>query len=221
MLNKIKQYFKEILIVFQTVLMIVLIIQVWILSDKFGKPSPAKKDTRRSTYQPRKINVDMDDLIKGAQYQGAKDGKVVLAFFNSYTCGFCRRVRDTLNLMLKKYPDDLKLVYKHYNRNQLDSKAGQAAECAGEQGKFWEMFNKIFDQGIKKDLNEYAAGIGLNKKKFKKCLTSGKYLAKTQADTKQGQTFGIRGTPGFIINSKMFTGYKKPDAFGKIIEAEL
>ena len=58
--------------------------------------------------------------------------------------------------LAKKYPDKLKIVYKHFNRGNIDSGTSQAAECAGEQGKFWEMYNIIFDKGARGDMNAYA-----------------------------------------------------------------
>ena len=90
-------------------------------------------------------------------------------------------------------------------------KASEAGLCAGDQGKFWEMHDKLFanQQALKpEDLIKHAEALGLDAAKFKDCLDTGKNAEKIKKRTAEGQKAGISGTPAFLI------GYIEPD--GKV-----
>ena len=92
-------------------------------------------------------------------------------------------------------------------------KAAEAAHCAGEQGKYWDMHDKIFaDQKAMepKDLSEYAKAIGIDTAKFQQCLDSGKYADAIKKDRTEGQKAGATGAPGF------FLGYTDPAKPGTV-----
>ena len=87
-------------------------------------------------------------------------------------------------------------------------KAAEAAHCAGEQGKYWEMHNQLFanQKAMEpKDLTEYAKTIGLDSQKFQQCLNSGKYAEEIKKDIAEAQNAGETGAPAF------FFGYAEPD----------
>jgi len=103
-------------------------------------------------------------------------------------------------------------------------KAAEAAGCAEEQGKFWEMHDKLFSN--QQDLsvaNEktWAQEIGLDTKKFGECLDSGKRAAEVQKDIQDGQAYGVSGTPAFFINGVPLVGAQPFAAFQQVIEQEL
>lgn len=81
-------------------------------------------------------------------------------------------------------------------------KAHEAANCAGEQGKYWEMHNRLFTNqkalGLKA-LPGHAEAIGLDLQTFKECLSSGKHDAEIRADMEDGVKAGVRGTPTFLL----------------------
>jgi len=81
-------------------------------------------------------------------------------------------------------------------------KAAEAAHCAGEQGKFWEMHVRLYDNQRAlgpKELPQHAQALGLDGPKFQQCLESGKYAARIRKDLEDGQRAGITGTPGFLF----------------------
>ena len=87
-------------------------------------------------------------------------------------------------------------------------KASEAGLCAGDQGKFWEMHDKLFanQQALKQeDLVKHAEALGLDLAKFKKCLDSGKHVEDIKNKMTEGQKAGISGTPAFLL------GYIEPD----------
>lgn len=102
--------------------------------------------------------------------------------------------------------------------------AAEAADCANEQGKFWEFHDKVFaaQQALTDDdFTKHATEIGLDVEKFKQCYTSGKFKADVQKDMADGQKVGVTGTPAFFVNGRFLSGAQPFDAFKAIIEEEL
>jgi protein-disulfide isomerase len=102
--------------------------------------------------------------------------------------------------------------------------AANAAECAHEQGKFWEMHDKIFENNQKledADLEGYARAIGLNLTKFKSCYAASKYKSRIQTDQRTAMMLGARGTPAFFINGRFLSGAQPMANFSKLIDEEL
>lgn len=88
-------------------------------------------------------------------------------------------------------------------------KAAEAAECAGDQGKFWEMHDRLFADPTKlnpPELNAYARTLNLNMGTFQKCLDGGKYSVKVRKDLADGSAAGISGTPAFFIGPTTVDG---------------
>ncbi len=79
-------------------------------------------------------------------------------------------------------------------------KAAEAARCAGDQGKFWEMHDRLFEnQKTLEPWTPHAEALGLDKAKFEACMAEARHAAAIRADLTQSQTLGITGTPGFVI----------------------
>lgn len=213
-----KLEFRDILLIIQTVLLAVLIVEVTILLNDTEKT--ARPHKRRSS-NPKKVSVNMDELTKNSSFLGKKEAPVTLVEFNSFSCGYCKKARDPLMKLAKKYPDKLRIVYKHFNRGGIDYNTSQAVECAGEQGKFWEMYNTIFDKGSRGDMTRYAGDIGLDTGKFSQCISSGKYKEKTMKDTMDGRKLGVRGTPSFLLNDMLIPGYKPYNVLEDMVKKEL
>ena len=102
--------------------------------------------------------------------------------------------------------------------------AAEAVLAAHEQGKFWEMHDLIFEnnRALKPaDLEKYAQQVGLNMKKFKAAMESGKFKAQIKEDQAQAAALGARGTPAFFINGIMLSGALPFSEFKSIIDEEL
>jgi len=103
-------------------------------------------------------------------------------------------------------------------------KAAEAAQCAREQGKFWEYHDKLFEnnKALQVDkLKEYAAALSLDAAKFAACLDGGKQVATVKMDFDDGQKFGVTGTPAFFVNGRFLSGALPFDSFAEIINEEL
>jgi protein-disulfide isomerase len=146
--------------------------------------------------------------IDSQPFKGDRNAKLTLVEFTDYQCPFCGRyVRQTLPQIDKDYVQSGKVRYVLLDF-PLESihpqalKAAEAARCAGEQAKYWEMHDRLFaDQqalGLK-DLSEHAQALGLDSSKFQQCLDGGTYAAKIRANQAEGQRAGVRGTPAFFL----------------------
>jgi protein-disulfide isomerase len=103
-------------------------------------------------------------------------------------------------------------------------KAAEAAHCAGEQGKYWEMHDRIFanqaSMGVP-TLKQYGAALGLNTGTFDQCLDSNKYAGIVAEDIKLGETLGVQSTPTIYINGRAVLGAQPFDVFQSVIDEEL
>jgi protein-disulfide isomerase len=159
-----------------------------------------------------------DISIKGDPSMGDKDAKVTLVEFTDYQCPFCGRAyRQTYPPVVAEYVKTGKVRYvlHEYPLTQLHPnafKAAEAARCAGDQGKYWEMHDRLFgDQKAldEKGLEASAQALGLDAGKFKQCLDTGKFKAEIQSEIETGKKLGVTGTPTFFLGP---TG-NDPDAF--------
>lgn len=138
--------------------------------------------------------------------RGQATAKVTLIEFSDYQCPFCgRHTRDTHPQLEKEYIAtgkvrqvflDLPLEAIHKNA----FKAAEVARCAGEQGKYWEMHDRLFtNQATLDQWNAHAEAVGLKQDQFDSCLTSGKFATEIRKDLVQAQAAGVTGTPGFFL----------------------
>ena len=140
--------------------------------------------------------------------RGSDAARIVVVEFSDYQCPFCAMFfRQTLPQLDQDYIKTGKIKYV-FNNVPLDQihpaafKAAEAAECAGDQSKFWEMHDKIFSNPrtiAVADLTTHARAIGLDVPRFSQCLESGKSTNAVRAGLVQAATVGVDGTPTFVI----------------------
>jgi protein-disulfide isomerase len=148
--------------------------------------------------------VSSDDWIRGTE-----DAPVTFIEYSDFECPYCKRFHETMIQIMKEYDGKVQWVYRHFPLDQLHKQARQeavAVECAGEQGKGWEMIDKIYEVTPSNDgldlnsLPRLATEVGVtNVNQFNECLNSGKYDDKVAADLSDAQAAGGRGTPYSIV----------------------
>ena len=152
--------------------------------------------------------------IEDAPFLGQKNAKVTVVEFSDYQCPFCgRNFQQTFPQILSDYikAGKVRYVFRDFPLEQIHPfafKAAEAARCGGEQGKYWEMHDKLFANQSSlaaNDLLNHAKAVGLDDVRFKQCLDSGRQAAKIRSDTDEGRKIGVSGTPGF------FVGLTQPD----------
>lgn len=136
--------------------------------------------------------------------KGPKDAPVTVVEFTDFQCPWCKRSQDQVSAMEQTYGTKVKMVDRMFPL-QMHPRAFPAAEaafCAKEQGKYWEMRDKLFPSQTLSDddFKQFAKEIGLKEKKFEQCLASHKYDDDIKADMADGARFGVQGTPTFFVN---------------------
>jgi protein-disulfide isomerase len=164
--------------------------------------------------------------IKGAPVKGAKDAEVTIVQWSDYQCPFCSRVEPTIAQVMDTYKGKVRVVWRDlplpFHPNAMP--AAIAARAAGEQGKYWEMHDKIFANQQQMDratYEKYAQELGLNMGKFKAALDANKGKEAIEADAAAGGKIGARGTPAFFINGKFLSGAQPFESFKAKIDEEL
>ncbi len=158
--------------------------------------------------------------------KGPKDAKVTIIEYSDHQCPYCSKAHQTAEQLFNDYEGKIRLVKKHLvlEYHKEAQKAAEAAECAGDQNKFWQMNEKLFanqdDLSVEK-IKGIAKEISLDTKKFNSCLDSGKYEEKVKNQKKEGEEFGISGTPFFFINNQVINGAQPYEEFKKVVEKEL
>lgn len=138
--------------------------------------------------------------------RGDSTAKLTLVEFLDYQCPYCGQFnRETMPQIEKEYIETGKVKYVAINlplesMHKSAFKAAEAAACAGEQGKFWEMHDRLFNnQQTLDQWKSHAEAVGLDVDKFQECLDSGRQAAQIRSDMAEAQKAGMTGTPSFFL----------------------
>src|SRR5450432_660542 len=167
-----------------------------------------------------------DVKLGDAPVMGPASAKVTIIAFSDFQCPFCSRAVPTLKQIETDYKGRIRVAFKQMPLPFHDKAhlAAEAALAANEQGKFWEMHDKLFanQQALDRpNLEKYAEDLGLNMSKFKAALDSGKFKDRVDREAKEGAAVGATGTPTFFINGTKLVGAQPVEAFKTAIDAEL
>lgn len=167
------------------------------------------------------VSVDDDPTL------GAADAKVTIVEFADYQCGYCRKVYPTLRELLSEYEGKVRLVYRDYplgGPNPQGMGPSIAANCAGVQGKYWEMHDQLMRNGdySTSGLETAATAAGLDLAAWKDCQANPQaQVGEIGADFEAGQAAGVNGTPAFFINGVFLNGAVPKEQFKAVIDREL
>lgn len=168
---------------------------------KEGAKAPAK----RAAEPPFKEQVVS---LGSSPVKGNADAPVTMIEYSDYQCPYCaRNYRDVLPALLKEYVETgkLKIVMREFPLTSIHGNAmnaSMAALCAGDQGKYWEMHNTLFENQRSlsiENLKTFAGNVGLDTTTFNECFDSKKHQKQIDEDLSSGSSFGITGTPAFVL----------------------
>ncbi len=171
--------------------------------------------------------------LKGEPAKGSERAKVTIVEYSDFQCPFCSRGYNTIEKqVLKEYGDKVRFYYKHFPlafHNWAEASA-VAAECAKEQKPeaYWKLYSMYFENqqqvkadNVKEKSLEWLQGTGIDTAKWTDCYDNKKTLAKVKAQMAEGQSVGVQGTPGFIINGRLLSGAQPFESFKAVIDDEL
>lgn len=207
------------------------------ITGAFFGPSGDVTTTTTTTTVPQRVAV----TVGTNPVLGNSSAPVTIIEFADFQCPYCRvAYLQSIPQVKTNYIDTgkVKLYYRNFPLSFHASamKAAEAAECANEQGKFWEMHNKMFDEQAKlgqgtvqfvvTDIKRWASEINLNASAFNSCLDSDKYQNSIDKDVSDGTAVGVTGTPTFFIGTETggyyaLVGAYPYSSFKSIIDAEL
>ena len=149
----------------------------------------------------------MGEVRDDGRIRGRVDAPVTLIEYSDFTCGYCLKFfRDTWPVLQAKYVETgkLRFVYRDYPRADrgVGVEAAVAARCAGAQGRYWAMHDRLFGEGGRLDsgaFRSYAKAIGLDQVAFAQCFDERRYLESVFQDRQEANRWGFHGTPGFIL----------------------
>jgi len=158
---------------------------------------------------------------------GSASAPITLVEFSDYQCPYCGRVEPTLKRLRAAYGDKIRFVWKDFPLTQIHPqafKASEAAHCAGDQGKYWDLHDVLFSKQSElqlDDLKRHALTLGLKTDDFNQCLDSGKYAERVRDGVAEGGQLGVNSTPTVFINGRRFSGAQPYEVFAKAIDEEL
>lgn len=165
-----------------------------------GELSPALD---KNTFTGQKYDIKTSDNY----WLGSANPKITIVEFSDFACSFSHQSFPIIRELSLKYKNDIKYVYKDYPfKQEYSANLSLAARCAGEQGFFWPMHDKLFlNQGVSTDgeIAKLAKQTGLDMNKYSDCIKSNKNIPKIQADIIEGNELKLSGTPTWFVN-----GYK-------------
>jgi protein-disulfide isomerase len=158
---------------------------------------------------------------------GPAEAAVTIVEFSDFQCPFCERAIPVLKELRERYPNDVRVVYRHFPLDSIHPRARPAAEaslCAHDQGKFWPYHDKLFENPAAladDDLRRYATELELDADRFERCVAERPHREAVEADAAAASEAGVNGTPAFFVNGIFIEGAQPASAFIELIDAEL
>ncbi len=225
---------KEILIL--GVIILIVIIAAALGSNYYRDSKQNERVTANSN--SGKPKIDPEQLVRpDSATLGPADAKITLVEFYDPECESCAVFAPIVKKILKEYEGKIRLVARYMPLHPNSLKAATFTEAAGEQGKYWEAQNLLFEkQGewgtphgppsstkkpdIDSLFNGYAKTLGLDMEKLNAAVKENRYAAKLERDKKDGQSLGVRRTPTFFVNGRELARFGEAD-LRSLIEEEM
>ncbi|MEM4203422.1 MAG: DsbA family protein [Candidatus Methanomethylicaceae archaeon] len=158
-----------------------------------------------------------------AAIRGPVGAPIRIVEFSDFQCPFCAASLPVLERVMEKYQGQILLAYRHFPLpgHTQAMPAAEASECAREQEKFWEMHDLIFENQKELSFDSYskfAQQLQLDLVKFDECMSEHRYEDAILNDVREGQSYGVSGTPTFFVNGHPVPGAADLVRFQQIIE---
>lgn len=206
-------------ILFWVCFIVVIALIVWGLIVAMSK-APVSGLTDRT---PSAVSVD--DHVRGPE-----DAVVILIEYSDFQCPACAAYYPLVERLLNESSTTLRLAYRHFPLYPLPHKnafiASQASEAASIQGKFWEMYQILFEDQVsweglddpRETFEKYAVAIGLDIEQYRLDLESESVKMRVERDRDEANALGVNSTPTFFVNGKAIPNPTSYESFKKTID---
>jgi protein-disulfide isomerase len=160
-------------------------------------------------------------------YRGSASAKVTLVEYGDFECPACGQAYHAIKILLKRFGDDVRLVFRHFPLREVHPHAelaAEAAEVAGAQHGFWPMHDLLFENQLhlkEKNLRQYAEKLELDLGRYDQEMRDHLYLQRVQESIEGGSRSGISSSPAFFVNGVLHDVSFGFEHLEKAIEAEL
>jgi protein-disulfide isomerase len=149
--------------------------------------------------------------------RGPADARVTLLEYGDFECPHCGALHPHLQAARKAFGGNLRIAFRHFPMRASHPHAlaaAKAAEAAGEQGKFWEMYDRLYQRQnelTEADLVRHARELGLDAGRFEASLAARAHETRIREDLASAARSGVRGTPSLFINDELYEGALERD----------
>jgi protein-disulfide isomerase len=158
---------------------------------------------------------------------GPGEAPVTIVEFSDFECPYCRQAAPIVKELRKRYPEQIRVVYRHFPLESIHPRsraAALASACAEDQGRFWEFHDKVFESPhalSDAELRSHAEALALELARYDECIRTNAHRARIDADIAAARGVGISGTPAFLVNGVLLTGAQPIEDFERVIRREL
>lgn len=183
-------------------------------SERISRGDYSLPETLAPQQVPETYVDETKALIEGNNNYsfGTENPQVTIVEFSDFACPFCLASFPALREISVKYQDKVKIIFRDWPGHEFSINLALSAYCAGEQGKFWEMHDKLFQNqsetfgSDKNQLAILAQQLGIYNQQFQTCFDSQKYLPHIRDNFADAQQLNVQGTPTWFINGKKVEG---------------
>ena len=192
-----------------------------------GKPAEGGAGTRA----PAPLPAAATDGFRGYTL-GSDSAPVEVTEYSDFECPFCASFATVQMPVIREQliaTGKVRWRFRDFPlpTHQYSRYAALAAQCAGEQGKFWEMHDQMFThhqwaqtgKNPRSLFRDMARGIGLDLDKYDACMDGQRYAGRIEASAREGEAAGVRGTPSFFVNGRPYTGRGNSDDFKTFVDS--
>ena len=190
------------------------------LLTRHGQVAPAAPEATQANLAERLVRP-------GSQEAGNPKAPLTVVEFGDFECPVCARGEAAAREMRTRYAGQIRFVFRQFPLARIHpsaERAAEASECAGEQGKFWEMVDRIYARqsdltvaGLERD----AAEVGVDQPRFKQCLANAAMAGRVRRDVEDGRALGVRATPTFFIGQRRVEGVLTAAQLSQLISEQL
>ena len=184
------------------------------------------------TVKSAAVGKTVSAIGAGDWTKGKADAKVILIEYGDFQCPACGTYYPMMRQIVEEYGDRILFAFREYPLGTIHpygNLAAQAAESAGVQGKFWEMYDQLYDNqqswsrgdDVKKTFADYAQTIGIDVTRWQQDLESAAVKSKITTDVAGGDAGGVDGTPSFYLNNVKVENPKSVEGFRTLLDEAL